>query len=78
MIVSSFAGSALLLVLFVVAERRAASPLLDLSLFRNPAFAGATIVAFALSASIFSMFLYITLFFQNVLGFSPFEAAAPG
>ncbi|HMH81548.1 MAG TPA: MFS transporter, partial [Gemmatimonadales bacterium] len=38
------------------------------------AFTGATIVGFALSASIFSMFLYITLFFQNVLGFSPFEA----
>jgi predicted MFS family arabinose efflux permease len=61
-------------VLFVVAERRAADPLLDLSLFRKPAFTGATIVAFTLAASIFSMFLYITLFFQNVLGFSPFEA----
>ena len=60
--------------LFVVVERRAADPLLDLSLFRKPAFTGVTIVGFALSASIFSMFLYITLFFQNVLGFSPFEA----
>ena len=58
----------------MVVERRVADPLLDLSLFRKPAFTGATIVAFALSASIFSMFLYITLFFQNVLGFSPFEA----
>src|SRR4029450_9314209 len=67
-------ASGLLLVLFVVVERRAADPLLDLSLFRKPAFTGATIVAFALSASIFAMFLYITLFFQNVLGFSPFEA----
>jgi EmrB/QacA subfamily drug resistance transporter len=74
LIVSCFATAALLLVLFVVVERRAAHPLLDLSLFRKPAFTGATIVAFALSASIFSMFLYITLFFQNVLGFSPFEA----
>jgi hypothetical protein len=44
------------------------------SLSRKPAFTGVTIVGFALSASIFSMFLYITLFFQNVLGFSPFEA----
>ena len=73
-LISCFAASALLLVLFVVVERRAADPLLDLSLFRKPAFTGATIVGFALSASIFSMFLYITLFFQNVLGFSPFEA----
>ena len=74
LIVSCFAASALLLVLFVVAERRTTDPLLDLTLFRKPAFTGATIVGFALSASIFSMFLYITLFFQNVLGFSPFEA----
>jgi predicted MFS family arabinose efflux permease len=74
LIIGCFAASALLLVLFVVVERRAADPLLDLSLFRKPAFTGVTIAGFALSASIFSMFLYITLFFQNVLGFSPFEA----
>jgi len=74
LIVDCFAASALLLLSFVLVERRATSPLLDLSLFRKPAFTGATIVAFALGASIFSMFLYITLFFQNVLGFSPFEA----
>jgi EmrB/QacA subfamily drug resistance transporter len=74
LIISCFAASALILVLFVVVELRAAHALLDLSLFRKPAFTGATIVAFTLAASIFSMFLYITLFFQNVLGFSPFEA----
>jgi EmrB/QacA subfamily drug resistance transporter len=73
-IVGCFTASALLLVLFVVVERRASDPLLDLSLFRKPAFTGVTTVGFALSASIFSMFLYITLFFQNVLGFSPFQA----
>src|SRR5947207_1074528 len=64
LIVGCFAASALLLVLFVAVERRAADPLLDLSLFRKPAFTGATIVAFALGVSIFSMLLYITLFFQ--------------
>ena len=74
LIISCFAASALLLILFVVVERHAADPLLDLSLFRKPAFTGVTTVGFALSASIFSMFLYITLFFQNVLGYSPFEA----
>jgi EmrB/QacA subfamily drug resistance transporter len=74
LIVSCLAASVVLLVLFVAAELRAAHPLLELSLFRKPSFTGATIVAFTLAASIFSMFLYITLFFQNVLGFSPFEA----
>jgi len=73
-VIGCFAASALLLVLFVVVERRTADLLLDLSLFGKPAFTGATIVAFAIAASIFSMFLYITLFFQNVLGFSPLEA----
>ena len=76
LIVSCFAASALLLALFVVVERRAPDPLLNLSLFRKPAFTGVTICGFTLSASIFSMFLYITLFFQNVLGFT-FRGGAP-
>ena len=45
----------------------------DLALFRKPTFTGASIVAFALSASMFAMFLYITLYMQNVLGYSPLE-----
>ena len=48
--------------------------MLDLSLFAKPAFAGASIAAFALSASMFSMFLYLTLYIQNILGYSPLES----
>jgi predicted MFS family arabinose efflux permease len=48
--------------------------MLDLSLFRKPAFCGVSIVAFTLSASMFSMFLYITLYLQGILHFTPFEA----
>jgi predicted MFS family arabinose efflux permease len=48
--------------------------MLDLALFRKPTFTGASIVAFALSASMFAMFLYITLYMQNILGFSPLDA----
>ena len=48
--------------------------MLDLALFRRPAFTGANIVAFALSGSIFAMFLYLTLYVQDVLGFSPLQA----
>ena len=43
----------------------------DLTLFRKPTFGGACIAAFALSASMFSMFLYLTLYLQNGLGLSP-------
>ena len=38
-------------------------------LFRKPTFTGASIVAFTLSASMFAMFLYITLYLQNVLDY---------
>src|SRR3954452_16405188 len=62
------------LVAFVAIEARRARPMLDLALFRKPTFVGASIVAFTLSASIFAMFLYLTLFLQNLLGYSPLEA----
>jgi EmrB/QacA subfamily drug resistance transporter len=73
-IVALLAGSALAMLAFVLVERRAGNPMLDLTLFRKPAFVGASVVAFALSAAMFSMFLYIVLYIQNVLGYTPFEA----
>jgi hypothetical protein len=48
--------------------------MLDLSLFRIPAFVGLSIVAFTLAASIFAMFLYLTLYIQDNLGYGPFAA----
>src|SRR5580704_13484832 len=67
-------GSAVLLALFLIAEHRQRRPMLDLTLFRRPAFAGASIVAFTVSASMFSMFLYLTLYIQDVLGYDPLQA----
>ena len=67
-------GSAVLFVVFLIAEHRQQRPMLDLTLFRRPAFAGASIVAFAVSASMFSMFLYLTLYIQDVLGYDPLQA----
>src|SRR4051794_25085154 len=66
-------GAAALIFGFVIMESLRSEPMLDLSLFRKPAFAGVSIVAFTLSASMFSMFLYLTLYLQNGLGFTPFE-----
>ena len=73
-IVAFLIASIVLIVLFLVVERAQERPMLDLALFRRPAFTGANIVAFALSGSIFAMFLYLTLYIQNVLGFSPLQA----
>jgi EmrB/QacA subfamily drug resistance transporter len=67
-------ASVVLIGAFVVVERRQRAPMLDLSLFRRPAFDGASLVAFSLSASIFAMFLYITLYLQDLLGLSPLGA----
>ena len=65
--------AAVLLAVFVAVELRRDQPMLDLRLFRVPTFTGAQIVAFAIHASMFSMFLYIVLYMQNVLGYSPLE-----
>jgi EmrB/QacA subfamily drug resistance transporter len=73
-IVGSLAGGAALLVAFAAIELRSRSPMLDLRLFRVPAFTGASIASFAAAASVFSMLLYIVLYLQNVLGHSPLEA----
>jgi EmrB/QacA subfamily drug resistance transporter len=73
-IVSFLIASAVLIVLFVIVELRQERPMLDLTLFRKPAFAGASIVAFAISSSMFSMFLYLTLYIQDVLGYGPLQA----
>ena len=73
-IAGSLVGSVLLLSAFVAIEARSSHPMLDLALFRKPAFVGVSIVAFSLSASMFSMFLYITIYMQDILGYDPLEA----
>ena len=73
-IVSLLAASAVLLAIFLIAELRQERPMLDLSLFKKPAFTGASLVALAISSSMFSMFLYLTLYVQDVLGYDPLQA----
>jgi EmrB/QacA subfamily drug resistance transporter len=73
-ILASLIGAGALLVAFLIVEARQENAMLDLSLFRKPAFTGVSVVAWALSAGMFAMFLYITLYVQDVLGYSPLEA----
>lgn len=73
-IAGSLALAALMLVAFAVIELRSREPMLDLKLFRNRSFTGAQIAAFGLSSSMFSMFLYLTLYIQNGLGYTPLQA----
>jgi EmrB/QacA subfamily drug resistance transporter len=72
-IVGLLVTAGLLLALFALIELRRDQAMLDLRLFRVPTFTGAQIVAFSIHASMFSMFLYIVLYMQNVLGYTPLE-----
>jgi predicted MFS family arabinose efflux permease len=73
-VAGGFALAALAALAFVAAESRAAAPMLPLGMLRVPAFAGAQIVAFTISSAMFAQFLYLTLYLQNVLGYSPIQA----
>jgi EmrB/QacA subfamily drug resistance transporter len=73
-IVSLFAGSAVLMAAFAAIESRVSEPMLPLGLFRRASFTGVQLAAFAISASAFALFLYLTLYLQNYLGYTPFEA----
>jgi EmrB/QacA subfamily drug resistance transporter len=74
-ILGLFAAAALLLAAFLLIESRIPQPMLPLKYFRSRTFTGAQIVAFAISATMFASFLYIILYVQNVLGYSPMGAA---
>jgi EmrB/QacA subfamily drug resistance transporter len=71
-VLGSLVAAAVLLAAFVLIEARGTAPMFDLSLFRRPTFSGAAVAAFGLSASIFSLLLYLVLYVQDVLGYSPF------
>ena len=73
-IVGLFAGAAAMLTAFAAIEQRVAEPMLPLGLFRRRAFTGVQLAAAAVSASLFALFLYLTLYLQNYLGYSPLQA----
>jgi EmrB/QacA subfamily drug resistance transporter len=66
-------GAALLLIAFVVIELRERWPLMPFSIFRLRTLRGADIVGLLVGMSLFSMFFFISLYLQNVLGFSPIK-----
>ena len=65
-------------VIFVLIERRARQPLLQVSLLRRPAFAAIMIAALLLNAAAFAYLAYSSLWLQTVLGLSPVQAGLAG
>ncbi|MCG5449408.1 MFS transporter [Micromonospora hortensis] len=69
--IGTLAVSVAMLVIFVLIERRAAHPLLPLRIFRNRVRAGGYLALTLAMASMFAMFYFLTLFVQQILGYSP-------
>ncbi|MDX6592616.1 MAG: hypothetical protein QOJ13_1812 [Gaiellales bacterium] len=65
-----FAISAALLAAFLAVESRTRQPLLPLRMFGNGTLTGANVVGVLIGASIFSMFFFLSLYMQEVLGYS--------
>jgi EmrB/QacA subfamily drug resistance transporter len=68
--------SAVALAGFVLLERHQRSPMLDLSLFRSSTFAGANVVALLVTLAMFGVFFFMSLYMQNILGYSATKTGA--
>ncbi len=73
-VVVSLAAGALLLVAFVVQERRTAEPMLPMAFFARRSFAVTNVVSIAMYFGMFSSIFFLSQFLQNVLGNSPLHA----
>jgi EmrB/QacA subfamily drug resistance transporter len=72
-ILGCLAAGAVVLAVFVAIERRVPLPMIDMSLFRNRTFTGASIVVALLAGSSFAALVYLTLFMLEVQGRDPVE-----
>jgi EmrB/QacA subfamily drug resistance transporter len=72
--IAAFGGGSALLAFFVSWERRAASPMLPLGLFRARGFAAANAVSFLMYAGLFGALFLMAQFLQTALGESPLQA----
>jgi EmrB/QacA subfamily drug resistance transporter len=75
-IVGAFGVAALSLGAFVWLEHVQRAPMLDLGLFRNRTFAGANAVILLVALAMFGVFFFVSLYMQNILGFSAVQAGA--
>jgi EmrB/QacA subfamily drug resistance transporter len=74
--IAELAGALALLAAFVAAEQRSAKPLLPLSVFRIRGLAAADTTQLIAFAGFLAIFFFLTLYMQNVLGYSPIQTGA--
>jgi EmrB/QacA subfamily drug resistance transporter len=68
------AGAVALVGAFVFTELRTPAPLMPFGIFRNRTLTGANVTALFVAMSLFSMFFFVTLYMQQVLGYEPLKA----
>src|SRR5262245_59713719 len=71
--IGTFAASAVLLLAFALWEQRQRDPLVPFSIFRLQTLTAANVAGLIMGTALFSMFLMLTLYMQEVLGFSPLK-----
>jgi hypothetical protein len=74
--IAELAGAFALLAAFVVKELRSNNPLMPLSIFRVRGLAAADATQLVAFAGLLAMFFFLTLYMQNVLGYSPIQTGA--
>jgi EmrB/QacA subfamily drug resistance transporter len=72
--IASLVASVVLLVVFFLVESRVEHPLLPFRIFMNRTRAASFVAMMLLPAAMFSMFFFLSLFIQNVMGYSPLKA----
>ncbi|MGH3078016.1 MAG: MFS transporter [Gaiellaceae bacterium] len=75
-IVSAFVVAAVAFVAFVLLERHQRAPMLPLELFRNGTYTGANLVILLVALAMFGVFFFVSLYMQNVLGYSAVQTGA--
>ncbi len=73
-ILGLFAAAILFLIAFVVAENRQANPMVHFPMFRSTAFLAANVITFVLTFGMFGSIFFLTLYMQNVLGYSALQS----
>ena len=76
LIIGLFVVSAVSMASFILLELHQRSPMLDLSLFRSSTFAGANVVALLVTLAMFGVFFFMSIYMQNVLGYSATKTGA--
>jgi EmrB/QacA subfamily drug resistance transporter len=72
--ITLLAAAAVLIAVFLVVELRSKAPIMPLGIFRNRSVSSADAIGLLVGASLFSMFFFISLYLQQVLGFGALKA----